>query len=165
MAKSLGVSDYVITTAMSKQKPVSNLKLQKIMYFLNVIHLLEYKNPLIDDDNFEKWDYGPVIHEVYSEYSSNGSQEIKKPKRHIKNRELINGEYKDEPYDNDFFELNEEDKRFINDNIDSFIDENPFFLVEKTHEEPQWKDKLNYNYDNDLTLKYFENPKNRFWEK
>ncbi|WP_369403813.1 type II toxin-antitoxin system antitoxin SocA domain-containing protein [Fructilactobacillus florum] len=52
--------------------------------FLNVIHLLEYKNPLIDDDNFEKWDYGPVIHEVYSEYSSNGSQEIKKPKRHIK---------------------------------------------------------------------------------
>lgn len=32
-----------------------------------------------------------------------------------------------------FFELNEEDKRFINDNIDSFIDENPFFLVEKKH--------------------------------
>ena len=62
MARAMDVADEIITLAQEKGHPVSNLKLQKMMYFLNALSLVQSEHPLIDDGQmFEKWDYGPVI--------------------------------------------------------------------------------------------------------
>ncbi|MBZ7982383.1 SocA family protein [Campylobacter sp. RM12640] len=49
---------------------ISNLQLQKILYFLQMQNFKynEPNMPLFDDD-FVAYPYGPIIHEVYSRYS------------------------------------------------------------------------------------------------
>ena len=37
-------------------------------------------------------------------------------------------------------------------------------LVDKSHEETQWKDKINPYYDDTKTISYYRKLKNRFWE-
>ncbi|USS88227.1 DUF4065 domain-containing protein [Fructilactobacillus hinvesii] len=164
MANSFSVSDHIITQAEKIGKPVSNLKLQKIMYFLNVIYLLNYNKSLIDDHKFEKWAYGPVIHDVYSDYSINGSKEILEPTKHIKSRSFNDGKYKNKYYSENELKLGLDDSQFIDNNLEKFVSLNPFFLVEKSHEEPQWKDKTKPYYDDKKTILFYKDPKNKFWE-
>ncbi|CAM2735492.1 Panacea domain-containing protein [Fructilactobacillus fructivorans] len=166
MAKAMNVADYVIKRSEKIGQPVSNLKLQKIMYFLNVIHLLKCaKRPLITDSNFEKWMHGPVIRSVYRDYSANGAEPIVKPIRHIKEYILHNdgtADYK--PYDEKELELDIEDKKFINKYLEKLLRFNPFELVKYSHEEPQWNDKSDIDYNQEYTYEYYLNKKNRFWD-
>ena len=69
------VANFIIDMAIEKDKPVTNLKLQKIMFFLQGYCLSKYKAPLIDG-SFSKWRYGPVEEEVYIEFKNNGSMPI-----------------------------------------------------------------------------------------
>ena len=62
-------------------QPVTNLKLQKILYFLNAIYLVKRSKPLVDA-TFEKWNYGPTIPDVYKEYRVNGGNNIIDIKTH-----------------------------------------------------------------------------------
>lgn len=83
MARAIDVADYIITRANDTGQPVSNLSLQKIMYFLNAFSLENnIDEPLIDDSIFEKWTYGPVMPEIYFEYNVFGSDFINEPKQH-----------------------------------------------------------------------------------
>lgn len=54
-----------------------NLKLNKLLYFANLMYYSIYKKNLIDD-NFEKWDNGPVIREIYTEFRYNNCKDILK---------------------------------------------------------------------------------------
>lgn len=54
------------------------MKLQKLMFFAQSWYLKRYRQRLIDD-NFVRWQYGPVIPSVYYEFSSFGSNKIDKP--------------------------------------------------------------------------------------
>lgn len=47
-----------------------NTKLNKLLYFSNLMYCSLYGKTLIDED-FEKWDNGPVIREIYKEYRYN----------------------------------------------------------------------------------------------
>lgn len=69
------VANFIIDIAIEKDKPVTNLKLQKIMFFLQGYCLFKHKIPLIDG-SFSKWRYGPVEEEVYREFKNNGSLPI-----------------------------------------------------------------------------------------
>lgn len=167
MAKALSVADYVIKQAQKEKKPVSNLKLQKILYFLNVIHLIKYDKPLITDYKFEKWLYGPVIHSIYSEYSSNGADFIKIPKRYVKKYYLSpkEGKVVETHYSEKDLKLPENAKNFIEDNLGKLLKFNTFKLVDYSHEEPQWNDKENIQYNDNATIDYYSDENNRFWEK
>lgn len=44
---------------------LSNLELQKLLYLAEMYNLGMYGQPLIDGE-FEAWDYGPVVPDVYS---------------------------------------------------------------------------------------------------
>lgn len=164
MAKAIDVADLIITEAYKSNSPVSNLKLQKVMYFLNVIHLLEYKDPLITDDNFEKWDYGPTISSVYSEYESKGGNEILSPKAHLY---LQSGTHEYFTVGTHHFNINDlepSDVNFINKNLNKFLQYSPYELVDKSHMEPQWQDKSKKYYSDKKTRKYYSKADNRFWE-
>lgn len=73
--KALDLAKYIICISHENKSPISNLQLQKVLYFVNMFYIAKTNNPLIDDD-FEAWQFGPVIKEVYNEYSINGSNKI-----------------------------------------------------------------------------------------
>ena len=61
-------------------EPISNLQLQKILYFCQVQSFKETGKALFDDD-FEAWRYGPVIPSIYRLFSLFGGLKITlKPK-------------------------------------------------------------------------------------
>ena len=54
---------------------MTDLKLQKMLYFAQCWHLVRHDKPLFNS-RIEAWDHGPVIPEVYSEYRQYGSNPI-----------------------------------------------------------------------------------------
>nr|DAX43408.1 MAG TPA: hypothetical protein [Caudoviricetes sp.] len=71
--KALDLANYILTVC--KNKSISNLHLQKILYFVNAYYLGKTGNFLIKND-FQAWQHGPVIPEVYNRFSYLGSQSI-----------------------------------------------------------------------------------------
>ena len=67
--KALDLAAYIVNLCIEKGNPVSNLQLQKIMYFTHLYYLRNYKSKLITDLPFEAWKFGPVIEQVYYKYS------------------------------------------------------------------------------------------------
>lgn len=54
---------------------VSNLRLQKLIYIAQMIHVGRYKEPLIEKD-FQAWMYGPVIPSLYHKLKGYGSDPV-----------------------------------------------------------------------------------------
>lgn len=69
------VASCVVRAAIEDGHPVSNLQLQKILYFIQSEHLSSSGECLFDDE-FEAWQYGPVIPSVYWSYSIFGGSPI-----------------------------------------------------------------------------------------
>ncbi len=55
---------------------VSNLQLQKILYIANMFYLGEHHKRMINED-FEAWDYGPVLPILYHRVKIYGASAIK----------------------------------------------------------------------------------------
>ncbi len=58
-----------------EQQPVTQMKLQKMVYFAHGYHLAKYNSPLVEEE-FEAWQYGPVVPAIYQEFKSYGSSPI-----------------------------------------------------------------------------------------
>jgi len=58
-----------------EREGITNLKLQKILYFAQAYYLSKIGKPLFSD-KIEAWDYGPVIPDVYHSFKSKGSNPI-----------------------------------------------------------------------------------------
>lgn len=58
---------------------MSNMKLQKMLYYQQGFHLAYFGKPLFDED-IEAWMYGPVVPSVYEYYKTNGSKGIEADK-------------------------------------------------------------------------------------
>lgn len=54
---------------------ITNLKLQKLLYYEQGYHLAYFGEPLFND-NIEAWMYGPVVPVVYNEYKKYDSKPI-----------------------------------------------------------------------------------------
>lgn len=55
---------------------LSNLSLQKILYFAHMLHLGRHGEPLVGE-SFEAWDYGPVLPSVYHRAKVFGSSPVR----------------------------------------------------------------------------------------
>ncbi|PIR83008.1 hypothetical protein COU19_02475 [Candidatus Kaiserbacteria bacterium CG10_big_fil_rev_8_21_14_0_10_56_12] len=58
-----------------EREGITNLKLQKVLYFAQAYFLAKLGKPLFSD-NLEAWEYGPVVPSVYRKYRENGSNPI-----------------------------------------------------------------------------------------
>lgn len=56
-------------------RDISPMKLQKLMYFAQAWHLKIRREPLLDD-NFARWQHGPVIPSIYHEFKAFGYRPI-----------------------------------------------------------------------------------------
>lgn len=70
------IADYVIWYAKQKNDySVNNIKLQKVLYFLQAEFLIETDHELFYDD-IEAWDFGPVVPSVYYRFRIQGTCHI-----------------------------------------------------------------------------------------
>ncbi len=74
MYKAIEVARYIVNKCIDDDYPVSNLQLQKILYFIQRYYL-QNNNQLFDDD-FEAWQFGPVIPTVYYKFCGYGAMPI-----------------------------------------------------------------------------------------
>lgn len=77
---SLSVANYFIEKAIAESRPISPMKLQKLIYFAHGWHLALRDSPLIDEQ-VEAWKFGPVIPSVYTEFRPYGNSDITEPGR------------------------------------------------------------------------------------
>lgn len=78
MYKAIDVARYIINYANDNNMIVSNLKLQKILYFIQLEFLLRDKKEPCFKENIEAWNFGPVVPSVYHEFKIYGSLPIPK---------------------------------------------------------------------------------------
>jgi uncharacterized phage-associated protein len=71
----LTVAKYVVAKCNEQGYTISNLKLQKVLYFIQAQFLVATGEPCFSD-NIEAWDFGPVIPKVYYWYLAYGSASI-----------------------------------------------------------------------------------------
>ncbi len=58
------ISKFFIHKGLGSKYPVSNMKLQKLLYYAQGWYLASYNAPLFEND-FYKWDFGPVCIDMY----------------------------------------------------------------------------------------------------
>lgn len=72
---------------------ITNLKLQKLLYYTQGFHLALYKEPIFRE-NLIAWEHGPVVREVYDYFKEHGAEAISAPEKAVvltKNeKDLIN---------------------------------------------------------------------------
>ena len=73
--KVLDVSRHVINYSNTQDYGISNLKLQKILYFIQAFFLVSTPEQCFEE-KIEAWDFGPVVPEAYREYKQYGSGDI-----------------------------------------------------------------------------------------
>ena|ERR1700754_2719601 len=69
------VADYFIGLSNVTGSLITNLKLQKLVYYADAWHLANYDKPLIEED-FQAWVHGPAIPALYGIYKDFGWQPI-----------------------------------------------------------------------------------------
>lgn len=69
------VANAILDTAARYGIPLSNLKLQKLLFFVHGQYLIEVGEPLVDGD-FEAWQHGPVHPLAYAAFRDFGPDDI-----------------------------------------------------------------------------------------
>lgn len=75
MYSAIDVARYIIDHCNRNGQTISNLKLQKILYFIQAEFLIVQDKPCFQEQ-IEAWDFGPVVPEVYRHYKVYGSAAI-----------------------------------------------------------------------------------------
>lgn len=115
-------SNHVIALANREGKGISNLELQKVMYFAIGSYIkangIDDLIKSIYDEPFEAWPYGPVVRSVYFKHKLRGRNRIK-----------VSGNYY-------------EYLSSLNENIKEYLDVPIRKMVNDSHNHPVWKDNI-----------------------
>lgn len=68
MYSALNIAKFIINHGISQRTPVSNLRLQKLLYFVWVEYYKNTCDKMLFDDEFSAWSFGPVIPIVYADF-------------------------------------------------------------------------------------------------
>lgn len=116
---------------------ISNLKLQKLLYYAQGCTLALTGEPLFDDEILA-WEHGPVVPEIYHKYKKNGANGI--------------------PYDSnfDYRSLDPRTAAILEEVYQEFGQYSAWKLRNMTHQETPWKKtKKNDVISNELIKDYF----------
>lgn len=76
---SLKIAKYLLTLVDREAgDSISNLKLQKLLYYAQGFHLAIFDKPLFPEA-IKKWVHGPVVPQIYHQYKEYGSDAIPVP--------------------------------------------------------------------------------------
>lgn len=118
------IANYVLDRCDGKGRDITNLSLQKIMYFCHAWMLVKYKEPLVRHE-FEAWEFGPVLPYVYRDFKVHGDEKITSRALSLNlesgKRELAK------------IDIPQEKKEFLDSIIDFYGRLSPFDLVKISH--------------------------------
>ena len=100
---------------------ISNLKLQKLVYYAQGFHLAIFDSPLFNEP-IEAWTHGPVVPELYQRFKSFGSGAITPVS------------------DTALSQFDEEKTSFLDEVYSIFNQYSGWTLRNMTHEEAPWKE-------------------------
>ena len=137
--KVLDVCRHVINYSNKYDYGISNLKLQKVLYFIQAYFLTKKKDhtPCFDG-KIEAWDFGPVVPEAYLEYKQYGSGDIPTIKSFIMFDEDNVWNSKRVKFEDTT--ISDDDKSIIDKIIDKFADYSATDLVSLTQKQSPWID-------------------------
>lgn len=107
------IAKYIVSYCFRKRKPVSNLKLQKMLYYMWIEYYKKTKKSLFNDD-ICAWQFGPVIPDIYYAFCAYAGRPITK-------------EY--------WIALDDDDREKIDKIIEEYLPIPVSTLVDRTHEE------------------------------
>lgn len=111
MYVALDLSKYIISKCVRDGHPISNLQLQKILYYIQV-YFLKHDN-IAFPDAIEAWQFGPVVPNVYYYYCGYGAMPITSMHERIT--------------------IGARDKTIIDEIVENKRGLDPWKLVEETH--------------------------------
>ncbi|MFC2018724.1 Panacea domain-containing protein [Chloroflexota bacterium] len=119
---------------------ISNLKLQKLLYYAQGFHLAIFDEPLFTEP-LEAWAHGPVVPEVYRHFRDYGSDPI-------------------QPEEFDADGPDGETQEFLDEIYSIFGQYSAWKLREMTHDEPPWENfyeegEVNVEIPHDALQEYF----------
>lgn len=116
---------------------ITNLKLQKLLYYVQAYSLLIFGKKAYNE-KIIAWSYGPVVEEIYQEYKNKHSNGIKVKPEEI--AEISNGL-----------------EKIIEKVVDAYGGIEATELIDFTHEEEPWdKTMINDEISTELIKEYFE---------
>lgn len=113
MFKVLDLAWFILRRCANNGTPISNLQLQKILYFLQRLNLRR-TNQVLFENNIHAWRFGPVVREVYYNFSVYSSLRII-PTDYNPNPSLVL-------------------ENFLLDEIDRRAIQRPWDMVDETHQ-------------------------------
>ena len=135
--KAIDIANKIISkTDLEHGDTISNLKLQKMMYYQQGFHLAYFGTPLFDED-IVAWQYGPVVPSVYKEYKSFESNSISTSKEGIS--------------------LSDDEEELFNNVYEEYNQFSAVALMKMTHEESPWKTtEINSVISRDKMMAFFK---------
>jgi uncharacterized phage-associated protein len=118
------ITDYLIHFHSEEDEPLSNLKLQKLLYYSQAWHLALKDKPLFDE-GFEAWVHGPANMTIYQRF-----KDTKFMFSSITTNDIKNDSYK---------HLDPEVKKHIDEVLEVYSRFSGVELEEMTHNEYPWR--------------------------
>src|SRR6185312_8129202 len=132
------VANFVLDTCKADGKEITNLSLQKIVYFCHVWSLVKLKKPLVKQ-KFEAWQFGPVLQYLYREFKEFERNPITSRARRLNHS---TGELEVVPY-----EFDEDTERLLRNVVDTYSSISAGNLVRISHASGSPWDEV-WNHDN-----------------
>jgi uncharacterized phage-associated protein len=105
---------------------ISNLKLQKLLYYIQGFNIAVFNKPLFEDD-FEAWQYGPVVKDAYFHFKSFGASSIT-----LKDEDIV-------------AKLDEDQEELFTEVLSEYGQFSAGKLMTMTHQESPWINTINKN--------------------
>jgi len=111
------VAEYILWFAGESGSLITNLKLQKLVYYAQAWHLALHDEPLFNNP-IEAWVHGPAVRRLYADYAEYG--------------------YGDLPVPDKKPSLSPEVESFLDELLDVFLPFDAYALQRMTHNEDPW---------------------------
>ena len=120
------IANFLLDYAAEKKMEVTLLWLQKVIFYAHGWYLSKKERPLVVQE-FEAWEYGPVVRSLWDALKGSGKKPLP-PSARAKRFDVIENAYKD--IDD---QLDEEAKLFLKEIFDAYSLADAFDLSNATH--------------------------------
>ncbi|MBR6060810.1 MAG: DUF4065 domain-containing protein [Spirochaetales bacterium] len=122
MLSALDVAKYLLYIAFQNGDTITNLKMQKLLYYAQAWYMVNNEGKLLFADDIQAWKYGPVVPVVYQYFKEYNSYPI-----HYDISE------------DDIANVPQHEREFLDEFAVEFFSVSATELVSMTHNEAPWK--------------------------